>query len=143
MVSASRSPISIVLALLIAFIVVCAASCKTQPRAEEPPAAPDATVGPGEPEIAPEPLTPEEARLLALEDAARSEAAIAPSVPTAEAPSPEGGIDEQLLEEHLKAQLEAERAARLESVQQRILYPEELFGGPMIRTEGLGAGVVV
>lgn len=50
---------------------------------------------------------------------------------------------ERLVEEHLRSVLEAERRAKIEAVQQRIFYPEELWGAPMVRTDALGPGMVI
>lgn len=62
---------------------------------------------------------------------------IAPSESSPTLPS------ELLVEEHLVSTLEAERAAKFANVRQRIFYPEELFGAPMIRKDSLGPGKVV
>lgn len=118
--------------LCLAFIIaLLAASCAGGPRA-----------------AAPAPPVKETA---ALPDAGTAiqappvEEELLPPPPPPPAPLDETGLGDasSLLEEHLKSQLEAERQARLESVQKRILYPEELFGGAMIRKEDLGAGMVV
>ena len=58
-----------------------------------------------------------------------------------EPPSPEERG--RLVEEHLRSVLEAERRAESEAVQQRIFYPEELWGAPMVRTDALEPGMVM
>ena len=97
-------------------------------------------------------LTPEEARIKALAEAAEAEAGPAgagefvwdiPGETATEGEASGATASDARDEEYLKAVLDAERAEQADLIQQRIFYPEELFGAPMVRTSKLASGMVI